>query len=403
MVTPVLNQRIILALIGAISITAAVFIYQPGWHLGLDLAGGAQLIYHVDLSEVEAGDRESVLSGLQEVIERRVNLFGVSEPRVYIQKSGEETRLVAELAGISNVGTAIDEIGTTPFLDFREVEETASTTEFIPTDLTGRYITGAQVAFDNITSAALVSLSFDKEGAKIFEELTKKNLGKPIAVFLDDELITIPVVQAVISGGRAQITGDFTPDEAKELAQRFNAGALPAPIELINQHTVSANLGADSLGRAITAGAIGTVLIAIFMIGYYKRLGIFAVVALVIYITLVLAIFKLIPVTMTLAGIAGFLLSIGMAVDANVLVFERIKEELKRGLQYKDAAEEGFKRAWTSIRDANISTIIVSVTLYYFTSTFIRGFALALLIGVIISMLSAIIITRTMLRVFFKP
>ena len=432
------KQKITLGLIFFLSIIAGVFIYQPVWNklsqfrpwlLGLDLAGGTQLTYEVDLSKVQQSDKESVLNGLHDVIERRVNLFGVSEPKVYTVKSNTETRLIAELAGITNVTSAIDEIGTTPFLEFMEVGEnkakqnskgplnssttaeesenenhnstSTSTLTFNPTELTGRYVSGAQVTFDHLGQSA-VALNFNKDGAKIFENLTEKNIGLPIAIFLDGELITMPTVNEKIVGGRAQISGNFTPDEAKILVQRFNAGALPAPITLINQHTVSAKLGTDSLKKALTAGIIGAILIMAFMVIYYKKFGIFASIALLLYIALTLGIFKLIPITMSLAGIAGFLLSIGMAVDANILVFERTKEELKRGLEKSKAIEEGFKRAWTSIRDSNISTIITAIALYYFTSSFVRGFALTLMIGVLISMFSAITITRTMLRVLIK-
>ncbi|PIW34923.1 MAG: protein translocase subunit SecD, partial [Candidatus Nealsonbacteria bacterium CG15_BIG_FIL_POST_REV_8_21_14_020_37_12] len=246
-----------------------------------------------------------------------------------------------------------------------------------------------------------VNIQFNDEGAKIFEDLTAKNVGKPIAIFLDNALIEMPTVQEKISGGSARITGKFTADEAKSMVERFNAGALPAPINLISQQTIGASLGQQSLNKAIYSGVLGTILVMIFMLLYYRILGIFASFALIIYVFLTAAFFKL-GITMTLAGIAGFILSIGMAVDANVLIFERTKEELKKGLAKSSAIEEGFRRAWPSIRDSNVSTMITSVILYYFTGSFIRGFALALLIGVIISMFSAITITRTMLRVFMK-
>ncbi|RMD60817.1 protein translocase subunit SecD, partial [Candidatus Parcubacteria bacterium] len=265
--------------------------------------------------------------------------------------------------------------------------------------LTGRYITGAQLSFDT-TGAPQVSLTLNSEGAKIFEELTARNIGRPIAVFLDGNLITMPVVRQKISGGKARITGSFTVDEAKQLAERFNAGALPAPITLINQQTVSAQLGIGSLRYSIVAGAIGTIAVIAFMLFYYGMLGIFAAIALLIYILLTLALFKIIPVTMTLAGLAGFILTIGMAVDANILIFERTYEELARGLAWRAAVEEGFRRAWPSIRDSNISTMITALILYLFTSSFIRGFALTLFLGTILSMFSAITVTRSMLHVF---
>ncbi len=397
------------------AIAAGIFVYPKWlggkflpWRLGLDLIGGTHLIYEVDMSQVASSEKDLVSAGLRDVIERRVNLFGVSEPQVLSSKEGDSYRLIVELAGIKDVNQAIKMIGETPLLDFREVvkaQNQASLTEqqaqFIPTSLTGRYVKSAQVGFDSTTGSPEVNIQFNDEGAKIFEDLTAKNVGKPIAIFLDNALIEMPTVQEKISGGSARITGKFTADEAKSMVERFNAGALPAPINLISQQTIGASLGQQSLNKAIYSGVLGTIIIMIFMLLYYRVLGIFASFALIIYVFLTAAFFKL-GITMTLAGIAGFILSIGMAVDANILIFERTKEELKKGLVKSSAIEEGFRRAWPSIRDSNVSTIITTLILYYFTGSFIRGFALTLLIGVIISMFSAITITRTMLRVFMK-
>jgi preprotein translocase subunit SecD len=404
----------ILTVLIALAIACGIFVYQPlwnsitsalSWSLGLDLAGGSFLTYQIDLSKVATADRDSVVTGLRDVIERRVNLFGVSEPRVYTESVGETSRLVVELAGIRDVNQAIKEIGATPFLDFREVAEVTqngtSTVQFTPTALNGRYVQSAQVSLDNVTGKPQVAIEFTGEGAAIFEQLTEKNVGKPLAIFLDNALIEMPTVQEKISGGKAQITGQFTLADARALVERFNAGALPAPITLVNQQTVDAAFGQDSLTRALVAGVVGTLAVILFMILYYRLLGVFASIALLMYIAFSLAIFKLFGVTMTLSGIAGFILSIGMAVDANVLVFERTKEELRRGLSHRAAIEEGFRRAWTSIRDSNISTMITSAVLYSFTSSFVRGFALTLFIGVAVSMFSAVTVTRTLLRVFF--
>lgn len=397
------------------AVVAGIFVYPKWlgekflpWRLGLDLIGGTHLIYEVDMSQVASSEKDSVSAGLRDVIERRVNLFGVNEPQVLSSKEGDSYRLIVELAGIKDVNQAIKMIGETPLLDFREVIQAQNQTDlidqqlqFAPTNLTGRYVKSAQVGFDSTTGKPEVNIQFNDEGAAIFEELTAKNVGKPIAIFLDNVLIEMPTVQEKISGGSARITGKFTPEEAKSMVERFNAGALPAPINLISQQTIGASLGQQSLDRAIYSGILGTIIIMIFMLLYYRVLGIFSSLALIIYIILTAAFFKL-GITMTLAGIAGFILSIGMAVDANILIFERTKEELKKGLAKSSAIEEGFRRAWPSIRDSNVSTMITSVILYYFTGSFIRGFALALLIGVIISMFSAITITRTMLRVFMK-
>lgn len=414
------NAVAFLIFIVIVSVVAGIFVYQPawdkisGWHpwkLGLDLDGGSYLVYEIDLSLIDSSDENSVVKGLRDVIEKRVNLFGVSEPRVYTQNVDDQSRLIVELAGVTDINRAIEEIGTTPILDFREVtpqvelsatSTASSTLAYNRTDLTGRYIKGAQLGFDQYTNEPLVHIEFTKEGSDLFEEITGRNVGKPVAIFLDNQLLTQPVVEQKITGGKAQITGKFTVEEARTLVERFNAGALPAPIKLINQHTVSPTLGHDSLDKSIKAGLWGLLLVIIYMIIFYRRLGVFASLALLMYVALVLGIFKLIPITLTLSGIAGIILSVGMAVDANVLVFERMKEERARGLVLSHAVEEGFHRAWSSIRDSNITTIISSVILFYFTSGFVQGFALALLIGVLMSMFSAITITRTLLRVFVK-
>lgn len=399
-----------LALIVALAIVSGFFVYpksnlankwQP-WRLGLDLAGGAHLVYRVDLSKVDSNDQQSVLDGLRDVIERRVNLFGVSEPQVYVAKSGDNSELVVELAGVTSVDQAIKNIGETPILDFREVEQgPSSTVNYVYTNLDGKYITGAQLSYSQTTNAPEVAISFNDEGGKIFEKITEANIGKPLAIFLDNALISAPTVQTKITGGNAVITG-VSLTEAKQLIQRFNAGALPAPIKLVDQMTISPSLGSDSLKTALWAGLIGTMLVMIFMIGYYRKLGIFASIALLIYIALTLGVFKALAITMTLAGVAGFILTIGMAVDANILIFERVNEESRKGLSHAAALHEGFKRAWPSIRDSNTSTFITAAILYFFTTSFVKGFALNLALGVAISLFSAITTTRLFLTVFMK-
>lgn len=373
------------------------------WRLGLDLVGGSSLIYEIDLSQVASEDQDSVVNGLRDVIERRVNLFGVAEPQVYLTEAAGVKRLVVDLAGVKDVNQAIREIGETPLLSFMEANiDDPQNPVFTPTALTGRYVTSARVELDQITGKPLVNLQFNDDGGKLFEELTGKNIGKYIGIFLDSTLIELPVVREKITGGRAQISGDFTVETARALVERFNAGALPAPISLVSQQTIGATLGENSLNKAVYAGIIGTLLVMLFMVIYYRGLGVYAAIALTIYVVLTLGIFKLVPVTMTLAGIAGFILSVGMAVDANILIFERIKEELKRGLVKTAAVEEGFRRAWTSIRDSNVTSIITALILYNFTSSFVKGFALALLLGVLMSMFSAINVTRNLLRVFMR-
>ena len=410
------NLTWLLILIIVLAILAAFFIYPKDlgnkfrpWRLGLDLVGGTRLIYEIDISQAKEADKSIVLGGLRDVIEKRVNLFGVSEPVITTAKSGDTYRLIVELAGVKDVKKAIEEVGSTPLLDFREVivpeeEKELEKIIFIPTDLTGRYIKGAQLEFDSITNQPAVGIQFDNEGAKIFEQLTERNIGKYLAIFLDNGLIEMPVVREKISGGQARITGKFTIEEAKKLVERFNAGALTAPINLISQETVGASLGEESLQKTLKAGLIGIILILLFMGFYYRRLGLgwFSGIAFLIYIPLTLAVYKIFGATMTLAGIAGFILSIGMAVDANVLIFEGIKEGFKKGLNRISSIDEGFRKAWSSIRDSNITSIITCLILYNLTSGFIKGFALTLLIGVLVSMFSAIFVTRTILRVFVR-
>lgn len=407
------NTKLFLFIIVLLAVVAGFFVFPKGfgnkvlpWHLGLDLVGGSYLVYEVDMSGVASADRDSVLSGLRDVMERRVNVFGVSEPRVTTAKRGESYQLIVELAGIKDVEEAIKQIGRTALLDFREVEQVGegdkATLNFKKTQLTGRYLKSAQVSSDPNIGQPLILIDFNEEGGKIFEDLTKRNIGKPLAIFLDDQLISMPVVQEPISGGSAQITGisDFT--EVKRLVSLFNAGALPAPVSLISQQTVGASLGLDSLSKALIAGAAGTVAIMLFMLLYYRKLGLVASLALIFYVIFTAAIFKLFGITMTLAGIAGFILSIGMAVDANILIFARTKEETAKGMSESGAIEEGFRRAWPSIRDSNVTTMLTSVILYYLTSSFVRGFALALFLGVVVSMFSAITVSRIILRTFVK-
>ncbi len=402
-----------LFLIVLVAVAAGFFVYPKGfgarilpWRLGLDLVGGSYLIYEVDMTGITAAERGSVFSGLRDVMERRINAFGVSEPRVTTAKRGDSYQLIVELAGIKDSEEAIKQVGKPALLDFREVklkgEGDKQEVEFIATGLTGRYLSSSQVSSNQTTGQPVILINFNSEGAKLFEAITKKNLGKPVAILLDGQVISSPVVQEAIAGGNAQITGSFDYKEAQRLVQLFNAGALPAPINLISQQTVGSSLGADSLQKAIFAGLIGTLAIIVFMLLYYRSLGLVSALALVIYIVFTLGLFKLIGITMTLSGIAGFILSIGMAVDANILIFARTKEETAKGLSHSGALEEGFRRAWPSIRDSNVSTILTSVILYYMTSSFVRGFALALLLGVLLSMFSAITVSRVIFRVFTK-
>ncbi|MDD4142913.1 MAG: protein translocase subunit SecD [Bacteroidales bacterium] len=499
--------------------------------LGLDLKGGSMLLYQADTSQVDDQDKQTAVDGVRDVIERRVNAYGVSEPVVRTMKSGDSWRISVELAGITDVNEAIKLIGETPTLEFKEeavavplteeqkkqAEEqnaavkqlaqdvlqkalngedfvilantysedpsnvidsttnqkaggdlgfaqqgsyatafddvlftkmkdgeiypelvetefgyhiikritsqtinqngeqiqqvrashilfrTQSTTETISepytsTGLTGKNLRRAEVQYSQTTSEPEVSLQFDTEGAKLFGELTERNIGKTLAIYLDGIAISTPQVNTAITNGQAVITGSFTLDEAKDLAKRLNSGALPVPVTLIQQQTVQASLGEQSIYRSFFAGVLGFALVALFMIACYRLPGLLAVIALSIYTLIILALFKLWPVTLTLAGVAGFILSIGIAVDANILIFERTKEELRAGAPLLRAIETGFERAWASIRDSNISSIITSLILIWLGTSFIKGFAVTLIIGILVSLFSAITITRTFLR-----
>ncbi len=393
---------------------------QIPFKLGLDLQGGSHLVYEADLSNVEKGEYSPAMQGLRDVIERRVNLFGVQEPIVQTQEARGRYRLIVELAGIIDPAEAIKMIGQTPFLEFKEpkenyeeiIENNQKTLErgegeiedpYQATALTGKYLKKAELGFEQTaTYKSLVLLQFNDEGSKIFEDLTSRNVGKPLAIYIDGLPISAPIVQETISGGKAQITGNFTIDEAKALARNLNAGALPVPIKLISQQSVGPTLGKISLEKSLKAGSLGFLLIILFMIFFYRLPGILSALALGIYAVVVLSLFKLIPVTLTLAGIGGAILSIGMAIDANILIFSRMREELRGGKSFAQSVEDGFNRAWPAIRDGNLTTLIVAVILFSFGTSFIKGFALTLSLGILISMLSAIFITKNFLRCFIR-
>ncbi len=511
-------------------ITLGSYFKEIKVHLGLDLKGGVALTYDADVSQISVDQQTEALEGVRDVIERRVNAFGISEPVIQTVVSAGVNRVLVELPGLTDVDAAIQQIGETPLLEFKEqgqpeqyseeqiqtiqainqqkkqqaieligrlkvgedfvalanqlsedpgntdVEgnklggdlgyarqgqfvkkfdevlfETGAVGEvypevvetqfgyhviqvldkrtiqedgqdrvevharhillqkipeepqstgggFVSTGLTGTQLKQAAVVFDPNTNEPQVSLQFDSEGTDLFAEITKRNLGQPVAIELDGQIISAPTVQAEITTGEAVITGDFTIDEAKEMVKRLNAGALPVPITLVSQYQIGPSLGQIAVERSLFAGLIGLVALAIFMLAYYRLPGLLAVFALACYAGLALALFKLWPITLTLAGIAGFILSIGMAVDANILVFERLKEEIQSGKPISVAREDAFKRAWLSIRDSNFSSLITCIILYWFGSSLIRGFALTLALGILVSMFTAIIITRNFLR-----
>ncbi len=395
------------------------------FRLGLDLQGGTHLVYQADLSKINDADKESAMSGLRDVIERRVNAYGIAEPNVQVARGD---RLVVELAGVKDTEAAIKMIGETPLLQFKEemtAEEKAAFEEqfkdsnldisilamyeYKETGLGGEQLERADVIYNPSTYQPEVQLQFNNEGTKLFGDITSRNIGRRVAIYLDGTPISVPTVETAITDGKAIISGNFTQTEANTLVQRLNAGALPVPISLLSQQTVDASLGQDSVNASLVAGLVGFALLCLFMILYYRVEGVLAVVALILYVLLSLTVFKLIPVTLTLSGIAGFLLSIGMAVDANVLIFERIKEEIRRGKTIELAIEEGFARAWSSIFDSNASTLLTCLILAYFGTGTVTGFAVTLSIGILLSMFSAIVVSKnllkvtTMLKVFQKP
>jgi preprotein translocase subunit SecD len=398
------------------------------FQLGLDLAGGTRLVYKADLSQIQ-GNKSEAMSALRDVIERRVNLFGVGEPLVQTQKSnltGEE-RLLIELPGVTDIDTAVKMIGETPTLEFKTVRDEESKAkilaaraafveaqqagkeakltaevladpEFVSTGLTGQYLQRSQVVF-NAQNQPEISIQFNEEGSRMFEEITRENLNKQVAIYLDNAPISAPVVNSVITGGSAVIQGDFTVADAKTLVGRLNSGALPVPITLIGTEQIGPTLGAAAVDAGINAALIGLLLVSLFFILWYRLPGIVAVISLALYTVIMLALFKLIPVTLTAAGIAGFIISIGLAVDANVLIFERMKEEMRKGGNLFDVTQTGFSRAWTSIRDSNVSSMITAVVLFMFGASVVKGFALTFGLGVLVSMLSAIVVTRALLAV----
>lgn len=495
-------------------------------NLGLDLQGGIHLEYKADLSKIDGSKIDESMQAVQDVIERRVNAFGVAEPVIYTTKSGSERRLIVELAGVKDINQAKELIKETPFLEFKaegpldtsknippemldkingqaklkaedllkkalsgedfaqlakdnsedpgskndggdldfvkkdafvpefdkvlfegnlqdgevygQIVETqfgwhiikkieqrgegenleirgahiliakkdnpAPEVNYVTTGLTGKNLKNAAVEFANQgLSEPQVALKFDDEGTRLFAELTKANIGKSIAIYLDGQVISAPTVQAEITNGEAVITGNFSIDEAKNLVKRLNEGALPVPINLVSQDSVDASLGGESLAKSLKAGYIGLGLVVIFMLLYYRFLGLIASFALLVYTGLMVSIFKLSgftpwQITLTLPGIAGFILSIGMAVDANILIFERTKEEIRKGRTILGALDEGFKRAWTSIRDGNVSSIITSLILIELGTGFVKGFAVTLIVGVLLSMFTAVTVSRTLLK-----
>ena len=438
----VMKSRVYVVLILLAGMLLGYFTYSAqsagsrwNFKLGLDLRGGTQLVYNADTSRLAGGDVDDAMSALRDVIERRVNLFGITEPTVQTETAnigveGSQRRLIVELPGVSAIDEAVALIGQTPTLEFKterlteerdvilkKIEEIKKKQEsgadtskdietlkdpyYIDSQLTGRFLKTARVEFNSQTSEPYVSLEFNDEGANLFAKITRDNVGKNVAIYLDGQPISQPRVNEEITGGKAQISGGFTPQEAKLLAGRLNSGALPIPIALVASSKVGATLGEGAFERGTTAALYGYLAVIIFLIAWYRVPGLIAALSLAIYAVIVLALFKLLSVTLTAAGIAGFILSLGMAVDANVLIFERMKEEKKRGKQISVAIGEGFSRAWTSIRDSNISSLITAIILFWFGTSLVQGFALVWMIGIATSLFASLVITKMLMRAVY--
>ncbi len=412
-----------------------------GLKLGLDLQGGTHLVYKADTEKLATTQSvDASMESLRDVIDRRINLFGIAEPLVQVEQASflsankKEQRLIVELPGITDVDKAVKMIGATPVLEFKlerpaaerdailkaqdeyrtavaEAKKTGQSAPqpanpllfqeiYAPTGLTGQYLTKAELQFNSGAGGQndpRVGITFNDEGKALFAKITRENVGKQLAIYLDGAPISAPVIREEISSGNAEISGNFKLEEAKQLVGRLNSGALPVSIELLSAQSIGATLGGEAYAAVVKAGILGFLIVVLFMIFWYRLPGLLAGISLSIYAALMLAIFKLMPVTMTAAGIAGFILSIGMAVDANILIFERMKEETRKGRALRDAILEGFARAWTSIRDSNLSSIISAVILFWFGTSVVKGFALVLGIGVTVSMFTALTVTRTLL------
>ncbi|HMO79042.1 MAG TPA: protein translocase subunit SecD [Candidatus Paceibacterota bacterium] len=423
-------SALFLLLIGAISI---VFVFYSEniskterflFKFGLDLDGGTHLTYRADVSGIDSNQIDDSMNSLRRTIERRVNLFGVSEPIVQIEKGGffsdnrDDYRLIVELPGVTDVTEAIKQIGATPILEFKLEKKELDLADqnivlgqdsqptisldisklYESTGLTGSQLRRASLVFDSFGGQPTIQLNYNDDGRELLSKITSENIGRNMAIFLDGEIISNPVIRDKITNGEAIISGSFTPEEARELVRNLNFGALPAPIELIETQTIGPTLGKETVSGGIRALIYAFSLIFIFMLIWYRLSGLISIIALIFYVAFMLSLFKLIPVTLTAAGLAGFILSIGMAVDANILIFERIREELQKNSNLYDAIKTGSDRAWSSIRDGNLTSIISAVVLYWMSGTsLVQGFALVFGIGVLVSMFTAVVVSKILL------
>lgn len=401
----------------SLTIFGRKIVLDKGFRFGLDLQGGSELRFSLDTSKLPSQDVEDAVNAARNIIERRVNFFGISESQVLLLKNGNQYSVLVDLPGQKNPQEAVDQIGKTAQLDFREyaVREVKQGTEsafvpyFIPSKLTGKFLKKAALVFDPNTGDPQISLAFNAEGTKMFAALTKKNITKPLAIYLDNNLLTAPTVQQEIKTGEAVITGKFTIDEAKELIFSLNAGALPLPIRLVEQKTIEATLGARNIRMSIIAGIIGLWSVVLFMVLLYRKEGVIAVVSLLLYAIYSITIYKTVGIVLTMSGIAGFILSIGMAVDSNILIYEKIKEERLRLKNESLAVKVGFLSALQAIKEANINTLLVCFVLlnpfnFSFLPEFgiVKGFAITLGLGVLVSLFTGVVITKNILWKVYK-
>lgn len=394
------NKILLFWLIVALTIFSIAMIIVKPTKLGLDLVGGSRLVLEAQTTPSIAKITPDMMDSLQFAIENRVNKLGVAE--TVVQRQGEN-RLVVEIPAVKDLNQAKKFLGETAELAFKKEVQKGKIITWVDTGLTGNDLNRATLS-TSTNGQWVVDLEFNDKGTRKFADLTQELIGQPMAIFFNGELTSAPVIREAIIGGRAQISGGdngFAYEEAKEMVDLLNAGALPVPAKIIEENTVGATLGADSIEKSKFAGALGLGLVMLFMIGFYRLPGLIANIALIIYSLILFMLFKMIPVTLTLAGIAGFILSIGMAVDANILIFERTKEELRAGRTLFTAINAGFDRAFTSIFDSNMTTIITSAILYFLGTSIVKGFALTLSIGVIVSMFTAITVTKNFMHLIF--
>lgn len=431
------------------------FLEKP-YKLGLDLQGGVRLLYQVDLSNVKKQNEKNVMQGMQNVVMRRAALLGVREPDVRVQG---QSRIAVNLAGLESLKEAKKQIGKTPYLEFKDkrapegvekkkdelrkeygpkanemmnqfstisekynhfaavkaIEKNYSKEKskevfnvfFKPTKLTGKYLSQARVNFDRTTSQPTVNLKFNSKGKQLLAKISKRDLKKPLAICIDGEVISAPTVQAELSNGKARISGEFEVKEARELARNLNAGALSAPVNLMSGQKIGPSLAKESISESVKAATVGFCLIIVTLLIFYRFSGLAASFSLVFYAGALFSLFKLIPITLTLAGIAGLILSLGIAVDANVLIFERLKEEMRIKDEESKKQDEGltfqqinnaFSKAWTAIRDGNITTLIICLILFLLGSGFAQGVAVSLILGILTSMFSAMVITKLLVK-----